>query len=128
MRVRSSEIPAAKVVVDTIGDKTTISLWNGEYDTIEAEQVGNEVEGDEQRESTYEYDLYLIDAVLRPNLKESVLEKFDVWYEAAKKKEMREQSEKMLKDAESTLTGSLAQTLLDLDCRIAILESDKEVI
>lgn len=126
MRVRSSEIPAAKVVVDTIGDKTTISLWNGEYDIIETEQTG--IEGGERSEPTYEYDLYLIDAVLRPNLKESVLEKFDVWYEAAKKKELREYNEKMLKDAESTLTGSLAQTLLDLDCRIAILESDKEVI
>ena len=35
MLVRSSELPKAKVVVDTVGDKTTVTLWDGQYSTVE---------------------------------------------------------------------------------------------
>lgn len=124
MLVRSSELPKAKVVVDTVGDKTTVTLWDGQYSTVEDVQETSELGA--PAESVYEYTIYLIDAVLRPTLQQSVEDNFDVWYAAAKSKEAAVQNLEVEQEIQRLFNDNLAETLLDLDFRVAMLEENNE--
>jgi hypothetical protein len=75
MKTRNTALPAARVIVDTRGEKTTVALWNGGY--METVNQDGLVE--------YEYDILHIETRLRPNLVEIIEANFDVWYNAAKK-------------------------------------------
>ena len=73
MKTRNTALPAARVIVDTRGEKTTVALWNGAYmETINQDGL---VE--------YEYDVLHTETRLRPNLAEIIEDNFDVWYHAA---------------------------------------------
>lgn len=73
MKTRNTALPAARVIVDTRGSKTTVALWNGEYiETVNQDGL-----------TEYEYDVLHIETRLRPNLAAIIEENFDVWYNAA---------------------------------------------
>lgn len=74
MKTRNTALPAARVVVDTRGDKTTVALWNGAFiETVNQDGL-----------TEYEYDVYHFETRLRPNLADIIENNFDVWYNSAK--------------------------------------------
>lgn len=70
-----STIKPNKVVVDKIGDKAIINLFDNILNTVNSD--GNEV---------YEYDHYTMEIPHRPNLFEIVSSDFDGWVQEAKQK------------------------------------------
>lgn len=75
MKTRSTDLPVSRVMIDVVGDKTTVILWDGTYT---------------QTDEEYEFELYQIDVPMRPGLAEAVERSFDVWYAAAAEKETSE--------------------------------------
>ena len=78
MRTKNTALPPARVDIDTRGEKTVATLWNGAYiETVNQDGL-----------TEYEYDIYQIETRLRPSLADDINSKFDVWYEAAKSAEI----------------------------------------
>ncbi len=119
MKATSSNLPASRVVVDTAGGKTTVSLWDGSYETY---RRTNDPDMPETGGTEYEYDLYLMEVTPRPGLAEAVDAQFDLWYSAAKKAEEDRENAAMMREMEKSITANMAETLLDYDFRLMMLE------
>lgn len=106
MKTRNTALPAARVIVDTRGSKTTVALWNGGY--IETINQDGLIE--------YEYNVLHIETRLRPNLAEIIEDNFDVWYETAEKAEVPAVQPPTLDELATQL----------LDAQVAIMEMSLE--
>lgn len=119
MRTQSNQLPSARVVLDTIGGKTTATLWNGIY--TEA-KVSEDTERENQRTAEYEYILYQINVEMRPNLAEDIEAKFGDWYAAAAELEQRQKTKNEMEEIEREMAHNMLNTLLDYDFRLMMLE------
>lgn len=119
MKVRNTALPASRVAIDTIGEKTTVSLWDGTY-TVHAAAVDPEM--GEQSTVEYEYSLYQMPVRLRPGMAESIEANFGDWYAAAAERETAEANARSAAVMEREISGHLMDTLLDYDFRLMMLE------
>lgn len=119
MKVKSNTLPASRVVLDTVGNKTTATLWDGSY-------TESEIPADQEIESVgateYEYDLYQIAAQARPGLRESIEARFDAWYAAAKNEEKAKEASDEAEKIEREMYANVLKMLLDHDFRLLLLE------
>ncbi len=119
MKARNTALPASRVVLDTIGDRTTAILWDGtftEHESPADPEVG------EQNAVEYEYTLYQLTVRPRPGLVEQIEANFDDWYAAAAEQEKKEMDAKEAEQIEREMTGNMLNMLLDYDFRLMILE------
>ncbi len=117
MIVKSDVLPQSRAEVDTIGGKTTVTLWDGKY-------VEHEVDGGDESEKRieYEFELYQIQVPERPGLAAAVEENFETWLAAAKQQEQDEKMVKAAMDAEKEFEEALPDILLDIDFRLTMKE------
>lgn len=120
MKARNTALPASRVVLDTIGGKTTATLWDGTF--TEHEAPADPESGNQSAAVEYEYTLHQIAVQMRPGLAEAIEANFDDWYAAAAERESREIAEKEAKDIEREMSGNILGTLLDYDFRLMMLE------
>ncbi len=121
MKARSDVLPQSRVAVDTIGGKTTVTMWDGEYTEHEVDggdESGNRVE--------YEFELYQIQVPDRPGLAEAVKGNFEKWLAAAKQHEEDEKMANAAIKAANELNEALPDILLDLDFRLMMKEEFSE--
>lgn len=119
MKTTNNQLPANRVVLDTIGGKTTATLWDGtytEHKTNADPEYGN------QSAVEYEYTLYQITVQMRPGLKEAIESNFDCWYAMAAEQETTENKAKEAEKIEREMNGNILSTLLDYDFRLMMLE------
>lgn len=119
MKVKSNTLPASRVVLDTVGNKTTATLWDGSY-------TESEIQADQEIESVgateYEYDLYQIAVQARPGLRESIEVRFGAWYTAAKNEEKAKKASDEAEKIEREMYANVLKMLLDHDFRLLMLE------
>lgn len=120
MKARNTALPASRVVLDTIGGKTTATLWDGTFTELEA--PADPEGGNQSAEVEYEYTLYQITVQMRPGLAEAIEANFDDWYAAAAEQENQKHKEKEAKEIEREMARNILSTLLDYDFRLMILE------
>lgn len=123
MKIKNATLPLDKVVLSTLDGRTTVTLWNGEYeeDLVPQNAVMDTGETDECV-IEYTYDIYQIMTTPRPTLKKDIEKSFDTWYTAAKKKEENALLCAELAKFEQEILGNLEATLLDYDYRLMMLE------
>ncbi len=119
MKVKSDALPRSRVEVDTIGGKTTVTLWDGEY-------TEHEVEEESGARTEYEFALYQIQVPDRPGLAEAVEGNFEKWLTAAKAVEAAARTAKDAEEAATDFADNLAGTVLGLDFRLMMLEEFSE--
>lgn len=120
MEARNTALPASRVVLDTIGGKTTATLWDGTFTELEA-PAGPEG-GNQSAEVEYEYTLYQITVQMRPGLAEAIEANFDDWYAAAAERERKQTAEQEMETIEQEMSRNIIDTLLDYDFRLMMLE------
>lgn len=120
MKARNTALPASRVVLDTIGGKTTATLWDGTFTEHEAPA---DPESESQSAAVeYEYTLYQIAVQMRPGLAEAIETHFDDWYAAAAEREAAERNAANAKEMEREISSHLVDTLLDMDFRLMMVE------
>lgn len=120
MKTTSNQLPISRVVLDTIGGKTTATLWDGTF--TEHEAPADPEGGNQSAAVEYEYTLYQIAVQMRPGLAEAIEANFDDWYAAAAEREMAEKKAKEAEKIEREMSSNVLSTLLDYDFRLMMLE------
>ncbi len=115
MKVKSDALPRSRVEVDTIGGKTTVTLWDGEY-------TEHEVEEESGARTEYEFALYQIQVPERPGLASAVEANFEVWLAAAKRREEDEQTIREVQEMEKELLETMPEKLLELDFDVMMMK------
>lgn len=121
MKVKNTQLPLERVSIDKKGNNVTVELWDGTYIETKEENNMGDLEN-VQKQTMYEYNIYLIDTKFRENLKESIEKDFNIWYIAAKQQEKAKVSQEIEKENMKEISDNLIDTLLDYDFRIMMLE------
>jgi hypothetical protein len=101
MNVKSNALPLSRVDVNTRGNKTTVTLWDGSY-TESSDAEGNAV---------YSYDVYQKTLRARKDFADIITGNFKTWYDNIKSEEyesfaagIRAQRDKLLSSTDWTQT------------------------
>ncbi len=117
MITTSTALPQSRVMIDTIGDKTTVTLWDGTY-TSEIVDGGEGI----GLQTEYTYALYQLGTPIRPDLAKAVERNFDKWYASAKQHEQEEKNQKEAEKMTAEIEKATPQMLLDLDFEIMMMK------
>lgn len=118
MKVENTALPLSQIMIDTISDITTVTLWDGTY----TETTRKNIFDTDAEQKEYKYEIYQVQVTNRQGLRESVENNFDVWYQAAKTKENDEIIKKETLELEHELEQNLVDMLLDYDFRLMMIE------
>lgn len=115
MRVRNSALPLSRVEIDTKGDKTVVTLWDGNY-TEETDT------GEGGLAPAYSYEIYQLEVKPRSTLAEDIERDFSTWWAAGAERERSTRNAEEARRETAEIADALAETLLDLDFRLMMLE------